>query len=370
MSKKIKIIGAGPSGLVSAINLAKAGYKVEVYEKNKDVGLKLNGDFQGLENWTSKEDILDSLKKMNVKINFPYTPIYSGEIYDCDLNKTKVKTKKPFCYLVRRGNFEDTLDIGLKKQAEELGVEFIYGKEIKKLKGRCIVAIGSRKADGIGIGITFDTKNKNKCIVLLDDKAAPKAYSYLLINNGKGTLVSCMFKTYKKGNRYLKKTLEKFEKIIHLDMKNVKHFGGYINFFLQDSNCKNGKLYVGECAGFQDYLWGFGMRYAMTSGYLAAKSIIENKDYDKLWKKEFKGMLETSLSNRFLFEKLGNSGYKKMIGMMGKDPFNFLYKNYNPSFIKKLVFPLAKIKHKKELSGHGCNSEDCNCVFCRCKTKK
>jgi len=349
MKKNIKIIGAGPSGLTAAINLAMAGYKVEVYEKNKDVGIKLNGDFQGLENWTSKSDILDSLKKMNIKINFPYAPLHSVKIYDCDLNKTELETKKPFCYLIRRGNFKDTLDIGLKKQAEELGVKIIYRKKIKKFKGKNIVAIGSRKVDGIGVGITFDTKNKDDCIVFLDDRIAPKAYAYLLINNGKGTLVTCMFKTSIGGKKYFEKALGKFKEVVDLDMKNVKHFGGFVNFFIRDSNYKNEKFYVGECAGFQDYLWGFGMRYAITSGYLAAKSIIEDKDYDKLWKKEFKGLLETSLSNRFLFERLGNSGYKKIISLISKNPLNSLYKNYNPSFIKKIILPFAKIKYKKRI---------------------
>src|SRR3989338_7396012 len=99
----IVIVGAGPAGLVSAINLAKAEYKVKVYEKNKEVEMKLNGDFQGLENWTSEEDVLESLKKMNIKINFPYSPRYSQEVYDSDLNKTTLKSKKPFYYLIRRG---------------------------------------------------------------------------------------------------------------------------------------------------------------------------------------------------------------------------------------------------------------------------
>lgn len=68
--KKISIIGAGPSGLVAAINLAKAGYNVHVHEKNKDVGMRFDDDFQGLENWTSEEDISESLKKMKNKNNY------------------------------------------------------------------------------------------------------------------------------------------------------------------------------------------------------------------------------------------------------------------------------------------------------------
>jgi phytoene dehydrogenase-like protein len=36
--KEMKILGAGLSGLTAAINLAKEGYRVDVYEKYKDVG--------------------------------------------------------------------------------------------------------------------------------------------------------------------------------------------------------------------------------------------------------------------------------------------------------------------------------------------
>lgn len=72
--KSIKILGAGISGLTAAINLAKAGYKVDVYERNKDIGMRFGGDLQGLENWSEKEDALDSLKRMNIKINFDCDP--------------------------------------------------------------------------------------------------------------------------------------------------------------------------------------------------------------------------------------------------------------------------------------------------------
>lgn len=44
----IRIAGAGPSGLATAITLAKAGWPVEVYERNADVGGRFNGDLQGL----------------------------------------------------------------------------------------------------------------------------------------------------------------------------------------------------------------------------------------------------------------------------------------------------------------------------------
>ena len=61
----VKISGAGPAGLSTAITLAREGYPVEVFEKNSEVGGRFHGEYQGLENWSDKKDILDNLKKMN-----------------------------------------------------------------------------------------------------------------------------------------------------------------------------------------------------------------------------------------------------------------------------------------------------------------
>ena len=68
------IIGAGPAGLSAAINLAKAGYEVNVFEKNKSVGGRFNGDFQGLENWSENIDPLKKLKYMGIDDNFETYP--------------------------------------------------------------------------------------------------------------------------------------------------------------------------------------------------------------------------------------------------------------------------------------------------------
>jgi len=156
----------------------------------------------------------------------------------------------------------------------------------------------------------------------------------------------------------------------HFDMgiRDVKKFGSYGNFFLSDTQVCDGKIYVGESAGFQDFLWGFGMRHAILSGFLAARSIMEDRNYNSLWKKEIGPMLEASLVNRYLLEKFGNKAYRYMAKKYtGSDPHSFLMKQYNPSILKKLLLPLAKRKYRSRVKDLHCNHEDCSCVWCRCQ---
>ena len=56
------IVGAGLAGLACAIVLARAGRPGIVREGHKTVGNRFHGDFQGLENWSDGQDVLDELR--------------------------------------------------------------------------------------------------------------------------------------------------------------------------------------------------------------------------------------------------------------------------------------------------------------------
>ena len=43
---------------------------------------------------------------------------------------------------------------------------------------------------------------------------------------------------------------------------------------------EDGRYYVGESGGLQDFMWGFGMRMAVWSGVLAARDILGECDYE------------------------------------------------------------------------------------------
>ena len=58
LTSEIHISGAG---LAAALTIAKSGGKAIVHELKGAVGARFHGDFQGLENWTTSEDVLEEL---------------------------------------------------------------------------------------------------------------------------------------------------------------------------------------------------------------------------------------------------------------------------------------------------------------------
>lgn len=367
MKETINIIGAGPAGLVAAIVLRKHGFPVKVFEMSSDVGHRLNGDFQGLENWSSERDITELLKDIGIEINFLCVPYYGGTVYAPEMKPAEIKSDRPIFYLVKRGAMPGTLDMGLKEQALSLGVEILFNRRLDAFDGKAIVGTGPKGGDAIAVGITFNTEMEDKSVLVFDDDIAPKGYAYLLVNQGCGTMVTVLYREYRRGNECFEDMKRFFKDNMALDIKNEKKFGSYGNFFIRDTQAHNKKLYIGESAGFQDCLWGFGMRYAILSGWMAAKSLIDGSDYDMLWKKDLKPMLETSLVNRYLFEKVGHAGYRYLAKKFTSgNPCDFLRKHYNPSFSKQLLLPLAKRKYESRVRDKNCNHENCSCVWCRC----
>ena len=64
MKATIEIVGAGPAGLAAALAIVGQGGRAVVFERNPDVGHRFHGDFQGIENWTSKGDVLMELSSL------------------------------------------------------------------------------------------------------------------------------------------------------------------------------------------------------------------------------------------------------------------------------------------------------------------
>lgn len=363
----IEIAGAGPAGLAAAITLARAGREVVVHEAYKEVGHRFGGDFQGLENWTSEANVLDFLANLGLTTDFNAGPGCVVTAFDAARRAYRVHSDEPLFYLVERGPGPGTLDSALLAQAQALGVEVRFESRLRQMKGEGILAAGPRAADAIAVGYHFETTMADGFWVICDDDLAPKGYAYLLIMNGKGTLKSCMFSGFKQEKLYVQRTLAAFEQLLGLEMNNPQPHGGSGNFRIPASACSGPHPRVGEQAGFQDTLWGFGMRLAIHSGVLAAQSLLTNESYDALWQRELRPQMETSVVNRALFELLGNRGYGWFLKrqLAKPDLRASLRRQYQPSFIKRLLGPWAERRYESRRQDVTCDHIDCHCIWCR-----
>ncbi len=368
--KNIEVVGAGPAGLASAIELARAGLGVTLYEKRGDVGARFPGDFQGLENWSSEEDAVALLDRLGLYENKPFDfichPYYELIVFDSTRKKTVMKSDRPFFYIVKRGSGEGTLDKGLLKVAEAYGVRVVLDKKVERLDNGGIVSIGPRRLDVMARGMVFKTGMNDLAATILDDRLAPKGYAYLLIHNGLATVASCIFNDFKDGKACFERTVEAFEDLFPgLDIIEPKEFAGYGNFTFGSAFYESGRYYVGEAAGLQDCLWGFGIKYAVLSGYIAARCILEGADYTARIKKELMPLKRASLVNRFFYERFGDSGYKNFIRTLASgETRERLRELYNSSLTKSLAYPMVKLRYKSLFAPAGCGEKECTAVWC------
>lgn len=336
---------------------------------HKDVGRRFNGDYQGIENWSTKEDTSQFLEAVGIETNFRFEPYAGGDFFNPSGEKYNFNMSRPLFYLVERGTSEWSLDQGLKRQALKAGVQFEWGKRMTHApNGKVNIATGPKAADAVARGMVFKITHENYFAAFVDDEIAPQGYAYLLVNNGRATFGTCIFEKFSESFTYFDAAFERMQEHVEIDVIDSKGFGGYVNFFLNRPLMKDHRIYyVGENAGFQDALFGFGMRYAMYSGFLAAQSIIEHRSYPALCKEHIIPKMEVSLANRWLFTRLENLGYTIMLDRLAEkdDIIPALRTQYNPSLYKRTVLPVAKRAFKTRLEDKQCMHEGCSCVWCK-----
>ncbi len=365
-AKSLQIAGAGPSGLSAALSARASGLDVTVYEKRPDVGARFHGDFQGLENWTSDTDALTELSQFGIESSFMHTPIYEIVCMCIDGPILTLRATEPVFYLVRRGRDEGTLDQALKAQALKAGVTIRFGERLRHISKVGVVAEGPHRADVIAAGYAFETDMANGCYAAVSDALAPGGYSYLLIDQGRGTVATCLFRDFHNERMYLDATVDFFQREAGLRWHVARRFGGSGNFDRVERTVINDRYYVGETAGFQDALFGFGLRYALTSGFLAGQSAAGGADYAHSWRKRLGESNRASLFNRRLFEFLGDRGRRWTLkyAVAGRNPRQILHRIYAPARWKMM---LAARYPQKGLHNHEHVRDDCNCTWCRCQ---
>jgi len=317
-SRIIKILGAGISGLSTAVMLAKNGLKVKVFEKNSHAGGRFKRDFQCLRNFGDITiDPIAEFEKLGISLK-PYKKLNRIFRYSQSRYFEVVSDDQPIYYLVLRGSSKNSIDSQLKNLAITQGVNIKYRTKLN-INEVDIVATGPFKADGLAYGAIYEDTNLDKAgYVFLDRRHSPNGYLYALPGEKKGEasvinvtrdsasslqIIKSSFNHALQENIVLKDLLKGATK------KSIEQ--GIGCFTLLDNFYLNNKYYVGEAAGLQDAIAGFGIRYAIISGFLAAQSILTGKDYNLLLDETFSSQWKFERNRSVNFKKLTNSEIDK-----------------------------------------------------------
>ncbi len=331
----VNVAGAGPAGLAAALAAADAGAGVVVHERRPGVGGRFHGDFQGLENWSTGQDVLDELAALGIEPDFELAPVRELLLFDPDGRERLCRSARPLFYLLRRGPGGGTLDDALLRQIRRRDVALRFRATVNLPACGGIDATGPRGADIIALGYVFETDMADGAYAAVSDALACRGYAYLLVNGGRGTLASCLFGGFEDRAAYLQRCEDFFRRRAGLRMHRPRRYGG-VGVARPVQSARRGRvLLAGEAAGFQDALFGFGIRYALLSGAFAGRCFATGRleAYDDHWRRRFGGMLSSAFFNRRLYEWGGHWAYRYLVWRVSRarDPRRWLRRFYGPS---------------------------------------
>lgn len=291
--KEALVVGAGPAGLVAAINLAREGFKVRILEKEKQIG--------GYPHWHPSAHDTPVGKNL-----FKYIGI---DLWDCFqdfsrnflyvINDEQVKVPIPegqTPYACERGGRPTSLDSALFRIAVKEGVDFEFAKkctqaELDKAPKVTVLATGLStemyEITGLPYGI-FAGYFGQKEIADKTPRASiffggfSREYGYSSCTNG--IYYVLLFSRKEVSDEHLgefKKLVEKWDKV---EFDHWKRFMCYIpitcNLFY-----KNRFILAGSLAGVVEPALGFGITGALLSGKIAALAAIDREkgqaEYDR-----------------------------------------------------------------------------------------
>jgi flavin-dependent dehydrogenase len=345
-SAPIRIAGAGPSGLAAGIHLAKAGVPVSLFEARRTVGARFIGDFQVIENISGSGDALEELRRLGLDVNFFMQPVRRGVFFGPDLRPHPVESAEPFAYFIKRGEEADSLDSGLARQAEAVGVKISYQTRLKREEAD-IIATGPSIPDGLAKQVVFSTPLPDTVWVLFDMARAPGGYAYLFVLGGRATLGCAITRDFDRIDHYFDQAVQRFSEATPFSISGGREGYSFMSFSLKKSAEVDRRLFVGEAGGFQDFLFGLGLRYALTTGHLAAESLLKKSAYNPV--AAVGAAQEISLVNRALYEWGGNVGLSFLIRQAARgDVRHYLSRWHAPRLWKRWLLPWVKWCWKQE----------------------
>ena len=319
----VRIAGAGLAGLVAATTAARAGEDVDVYEIKRHLLPSTGAHTEALRNYQSV-DSLEELRSYGFKLR-PFAEVHSA-IRRSEHYENLVRGKS--YYLFMRGREEYTVDQQLYREAIDLGIRFHFGTKAPPEVE--IIATGPPRHEFnmLAAGFTFTAEGSNldphTVIALLDNRVAPGGY--LAITPGvdyhsiySGSWIDLDF------GRVLGLAEKAFEIPWVREVLGRSRWVDKIHgtaYYARDpiaTAVRDRSLQVGEAGGFQDAVAAYGFRYAVITGALAARSVVERLDYPTLLRSRFKDEFENAFAYRQKLNNASNRDFDELVQALGPE---------------------------------------------------
>jgi flavin-dependent dehydrogenase len=360
MSERVRIAGGGVSGLATATLLARAGIEVDVFDRHAGGGGRFKGGWQILENGSTARDAMGELAELGLAERVEAIPAREAVLIDPSGTTHRVRSERPYAYFIRRGGGA-SLDAALRGLAVAAGVR-LRDREPAPVDAD-VIASGPRQADGVAREVVFSSDLPDTIAVLFDPSVTPTGYAYLFCLGGHATFgvaqvrgVSGLPVAQRAAWVRFRETFGEFA------VRDESVGGQFMNFSLPSHlRAGDGRWYVGEAAGVQDFLFGLGNRLAIRSAALAAAGIRGAWDHAR-FRRDLVAPMRSSIAMRFAYERAGRRAFAWLSRRAARGDFGGLLRALQgPGRVKALLSRVVMAAWRER---SGCRHSPL-CTWCR-----
>lgn len=324
----ISIIGAGPAGLYSAYLLSKKGYDVKVFEQKDKVGMPIQ--CTGIV--TSKIKEIFQLKEKVIKNRIRRIEVNSKTSSAC------IKLKEPDMILDRSKFDQEIKDMAEKASAEVIlrnkfikkdrnGIilKDIIKNKTKRINTDCIIGADGplsqvynilnpnvKKEFYKGIQARINGNFEKDMFKVYLGSVCPDFFAWVVPENESVARVGLATRMNQKEmfDKFLEKIDVKKNKIIEMQAGLIPMYNPKVTTFKE-------KIYlIGDAATQLKASTGGGIVQGLVAAEELCKSICENKNYDREWRKKLGKDLWTHLQIRKYLNRFKDNDYDKLVSML------------------------------------------------------
>ena len=347
----ISIIGAGPAGLYTAYLLAKQGREVNVFEEHKKIGLPIQ--CTGI--------TTSHLKRFTeIKKEFLINKVNTARIYSKnDFIDFKLKNEN---LIIDRGKFDQYLAEKAKKAGaniflshkfidyknNEIIIKDLKNKKTKKIKTDILIG-----ADGpiskvskiinktkikfwTGLQARINIQANENIFEAHLGSISPEFFAWLVPENS--SIARVGLATKKNTSLHFKNFL-KLKNIRQKDI--IEYQAGIIHLYYPNLKIQQKNIYlIGDAATQVKATTGGGIIPSLLSSKILADSIINNKNYEKEFKKTVGRDLFVSLKIRNILNKFRDKDYDYLIDLFKNKRTKSLIEEHDREFPSKFIIKL------------------------------